>query len=295
MGRWAGEPGRWRGRVEWWDTATGTRRDQTPDQPEPVRIVAYSPDGRTLFSCGYRKQPDEAMLWDVAGGARSRPLLRSLGRVRVRQAVFHPSGRVLLLACGDGRARLWDIQADTELDPGRPLSHAAPVSACAFDPDGRRVLTGCQDGSARLWDAEAHRPLLEALRHDAEVSAVTFSPDGRTLLTGSLDGTARFWDAGSGNPLGPPLRHAEGVRAVSFDAAGQRAGTAGRDQAVHQWQLPPPPLEGSAERIRLWAEALTGMELDPQGALRELSADDLAERRRRLEASGGPPRLPPAA
>ncbi len=37
----------------------------------------------------------------------------SLGRVRVRQAAFHPAGRVLLLACGDGRARSWDVEADS--------------------------------------------------------------------------------------------------------------------------------------------------------------------------------------
>jgi WD40 repeat protein len=294
MGRWAGVPGRWRGRVEWWDPATGTQRDQTPDQPEPVRIVAYSPDGRTLFSCGHRKRPDEAALWDVATGARLRPLLRSLGRVRVRQAAFHPAARrVLLLACGDGRARLWDVEADIELDPARPLAHTGPVVACAFDAEGRRALIGCQDGTARLWDVEARRPLLEALRHDAEVSAVAFSPDGRTLLTGSLDGTARFWDAGSGQPLGPALRHAEGVRAAAFDADGRRAATGGRDQAVHQWPLPPPPMEGSAERIRLWAEVLTGMELEPHGAVRELSADDLRERGRRLGELGGPPHIPP--
>jgi WD40 repeat protein len=163
--------------------------------------------------------------------------------------------------------------------------------ACVFDPEGRQVLTGCQDGTARLWDVAARRPLLEALRHDAEVCAVAFSPDGRTLLTGSLDGTARFWDAGSGKPLGPALRHGEGVRAVAFDASGRRAATGGRDRAVHQWRLPPPPVEGSPERIRLWAEVLTGMELDPQGAVRELSADDLGSRRRRLEELGGPPRI----
>jgi WD40 repeat protein len=294
MGRWAGVPGTWRGRVEWWDPAGGARRDETPDQPEPIRIVAYSPDGRTLFSCGYRKYPEEAALWDVATGRRLRMLMRSLGRIRVRQAAFHPAGRGLLLACSDGRARLWDVGSDTEVDPGRPLVHAAPVVACAFDPEGRRALTGCQDGSARLWDMATRRPLLETLRHDAEVSAVAFSPDGRTLLTGSVDATARFWDADSGKPLGPALRHADGVRAAAFDAGGRLAVTGGRDQAVHHWHLPPPPVDGSVERIRLWSEVLSGMALDPNGTVRDLSAEDLGMRQRRLEALGGPPRLPSA-
>jgi WD40 repeat protein len=294
MGRWAGPEGFWHGRVEWWDPAAGVRRGETPDQPAPIGVVVYSPDGRRLFACGNRLDLEGgAALWDVATGKRLRPLLRSLAPVHVLQAAFDPGGRVLLLACSDGRARLWDTESDSEVDPDRPLAHAGAVMACAFDPEGRRALTGCQDGTARLWDVAARRPLLEPLRHEAAVSAVAFSPDGRTLLTASLDGTARFWDADSGKPLGPALGHAEGVRAVAFDRGGRRAATGGKDGAVRQWRLPPPPVEGSPERVRLWAEVLTGTELDPQGAVRELSTDTLGARRRRLEELGGPPRLPP--
>ena len=42
------------------------------------------------------------------------------------------------------------VEADTEVDPDRPLAHAGAVMACAFDPSGRRALTGGQDGTARL-------------------------------------------------------------------------------------------------------------------------------------------------
>src|SRR5262249_53182796 len=101
---------------------------------------------------------------------------------------------------------------------------------------------------------------------------------------------ARFWDASSGWPLGPVFAHAEGVRCVAFDRDGRRAATGGKDGAVRQWRLPPPPMKGSPERIRLWAEVLTGMELAPQGAVRELAAAELEKRRQRLEELGGPPR-----
>jgi WD40 repeat protein len=294
MGRWVGKAGFWRGRVQWWDPAVGTRLGETPDQPEAVRIVVYSPDGRRLFACGNRPgQEQGGALWDVATGRRLRPLLGSLGPLVVRQATFDPGGRVLLLACSDGKARIWDTEADVEVDSDRPLVHTAAVTACAFDPEGRRVLTGCQDGTARLWDVEARRLLVEPLRHDAEVSAVAFSPDGRTLLTASLDGTARFWDPGSGKLLGPALGHGDSVRAIAFDRAGRRAATGGRDGTVRQWRLPPPPVAGSLEQVRLWVEVLAGKELDSEGAVHDLSADDLGERRRRLEELGGPPQIPP--
>jgi WD40 repeat protein len=274
-----------------WDTDAGTRRWQTPDLPAVSGVLAYDPDGGRLFTCGGESAAQGgAALWDAASGRQLRPLLRSksLEGVSVRQAAFHPGGRVLLLACDDGRARLWDVEADTEVDPDRPLMHAAPVTACAFDPEGRLVLTGCRDGTAQLWDAQARRALGEPLRHEAEVSAVAISPDGRTLLTGSLDGTARFWDARSGQPLGPALGHADGVLAVTFHPDGSRAATGGKDATVRQWHTPAAPMAGDARHVRLWAEVHSGLELDAQGAVHALPDEAVEARRGLLEAGEGP-------
>jgi WD40 repeat protein/serine/threonine protein kinase len=286
VGRWSGVLSAWRGRVELWDSATGQRRWQSPDQPSPIGGIAFHPDSQSFVSWSRYDYEGEAALWDVASGRRLRPLLKALGEVRVRQAVFHPDGRELLLACDDGRARLWDVTADTEIDRGRPMDHAGVVTACAFAAEGRQLLTGCRDGSARLWDATTCQPLLEPLRHEAEVSSVAFSPDGRTLLTGSLDGAARFWDSRSGRPLGPTLWHADGVRTVAFHPDGRRAATGGKDFSVRQWYVSASSLGGSPEHIRLWVEALSGLELDELGAVHELSTEAQEQRRRRIEELG---------
>ena len=47
--------------------------------------------------------------------------------------------------------------------------------------------------------------------------------------------------------------------------------------------------QGEVEHIVLWAQVLTGMELDADGAFRTLSVDDWHQRRQRLEALGGSP------
>jgi WD40 repeat protein len=284
MGRWSGKLGYWRGRAEWWHGAG--RRWQTADQPSPMSVVAFDPDGKRLFACCVNPPAEGgAALWDVADGRQLRELRGLPGQVRVRQAAFQPGGRLLLLACDDGRARLWDPDADAEVGPDRPLAHAAPVTACAFDAQGRRALIGCRDGTAQLWDLQTRRPLIGPLRHEAEVTAVAFSPDGHTLLTGSLDGTARFWDAVSGQPLGPTLWHGDGVLAVAFSADGRRAATGCKDFTARQWHTPALPVEGEPGRVRRWAEALTGLELDEQGAVRALSPEAL--RQRREAAAGG--------
>jgi WD40 repeat protein len=280
MTRWSGVLGAWRGRAEVWDVATGQRRWQTPDLPEVLNAVAYSPDGRLLFTCGRPPENGSAgALWDVATGAQVRPLLAPLGSIRVRRAVFHPAGGRLLLGCDDGRARLWNVDTDAEVAPERLLGHAGAVTAVAFDRTGERCLTGCRDGTAHLWDVRTGLELTVPLRHEAEVSTVAFSPDGLTLLTGSLDGAVRFWDARSGQPLGPTRWHSGSVRAVTFRPDGQRVAVAADEGIVSQWQVPVPPVDGNPEQIQRWVETLSGLTLDEQGAVHESSGSNVAEQR----------------
>jgi WD40 repeat protein len=235
-------------------------------------LLAYSSDARVLFTCGRAGTTTVAALWDVKTGKQPRSLLRSLGQVRIDAAAFRPGGRELLLACDDGRVRLWDVSRDSEIDPDRPLLHPGPVARIAVDAAGERLLSGCRDGTARLWDLRTRTALLPALPHDAEVNAVAFSPDGRTLLTSTLDGALRFWDAASGEPLGATRWHRVTRAVVDFHPDGSRIATSGEDGIVRQWHAPAPPWQGSPEQARLWVEELTGLTLDEQGTVSERSA-----------------------
>jgi hypothetical protein len=51
----------------------------------------------------------------------------------------------------------------------------------------------------------------------------------------------------------------------------------------------PPPLEDNPERISLWLNITTGMELDDAGEVHVLDAETWHQRHRRLEQLGGPP------
>jgi WD40 repeat protein/tRNA A-37 threonylcarbamoyl transferase component Bud32 len=280
MGRWSGQKSAWRGRAEVWDAASGRRRWQTADLPNPVGTMAYSPDGRSLFACGRDSSGAGAGLWDTATGTGLRPLLAPLGRVRVHRVAFHPDGRSLVVACDDGVARVWDVEADAEIGADHRLVHSAAVTAVACDRAGARVLVGCRDGTACLWDLRTRAALLPPMRQEAQVSAAAFSPDGQTLLTGGADGAARFWDAASGQPLGPTRWAQGGLHCVAFHPDGRRIAGGGETAAVYQWHTPPPPLEGTPERIRLWAEGLSGLALDEEGAVRALSPAEVNQRRR---------------
>jgi len=83
----------------------------------------------------------------------------------------------------------------------------------------------------------------------------------------------RLWETRTGKPIGLPF---EG------SALGQDAD--GRAMSLVLW---PAPLQADPERIVLWTQILTGMEVE-QAAVRVLDPSTWAERRRRLDELGGP-------
>jgi WD40 repeat protein len=168
------------------------------------------------------------------------------------------------------------------------LQHQGLVRAVAFSPDGRTLATGGMDRAARLWDVSTGRLRVPPLLHRDTVSCLAFAADGRNVLTGSHDRTARLWDVQTGKPLGPPLRHDELVEAAACCRDGQTVLTGGPDSTARLWRVPT-PVAGGVEQISLWVEVLSGKELQPDGAVRVLTAEQWRQRRQRLEAVGGAP------
>jgi hypothetical protein len=75
---------------------------------------------------------------------------------------------------------------------------------------------------------------------------------------------------------------------VAFGATGRTVLTGCADGKARLWQIPL-PLEGQVERIVLWAQVRTGMELAPDGEARALDPPAWQQRQHRLEELGGPP------
>ena len=266
-------------RLRFWDSTTH-RLLTTLDFPSCLNAI-FSPDGRTIlvseldqplkvFSLDGAKNPEEGMprpsqvFWEMS---------------------FSPDGRKLLTKDTNG-FQLWDAGTFQRLQNWKEPTG----TTCLFYPDGKRILlvTG---GFPHCWDA-ATGTELELPRFHAEggLSKGVFSPDGRRILTAGSDGVARLWDVATGQTLGPPLGR-DSTSQVAFSHDGRKLITAGRHGRITVWNEPA-PLEGDSERLRLWIEVHTGLELEHDEAIQELGVDALKQRRRRLDEVGGPPTLP---
>lgn len=131
------------------------------------------------------------------------------------------------------------------------------------------------------------KPIEPPLQHHAWVRAVALSANGKIALTDSQDKTARLWETESGKPIGPPLRHQDYVVSVALSADGKIALTGSLDK-TRLWKVPQ-PMRGDPERILLWTQVITGLEVDALTAVRVLDAATWQQRRQRLQELGGPP------
>jgi eukaryotic-like serine/threonine-protein kinase len=113
--------------------------------------------------------------------------------------------------------------------------------------------------------------------------------NGKSVLTGSRDNTARLWEAATSKPLGPPFQHQALVGAVAISPDGKNLLT-GSGNNSRLWHMPR-PIEGDPERILLWAQVITGLELDEFDGTRGLNATAWERRRLRLQELGGAPPL----
>jgi WD40 repeat protein len=262
-----------------WNAVTGIPIGLPLNHEDQVNGMAFSPDGRTVVTCGNRT----VRFWEAATG---KPLpLPSFQLNRSLEALaWSPNGRSVVTAAGSA-VRFWEVATGKPI--GQPLTVKGCFRAVAFSPDGLMLLTGSTK-NAQLWNVKTGQPIGPPLPHQGSISAVGFSPDGRTMVTGSYDRTARLWEVATGKPIGPPLVHDDEIGDVVFSPDGRTMVTGSYDRTARLWPVPS-PVTGEPDRVRLWVEVLTGMELDDEGVISMLDAPTWQQRRGRLRHLGGPP------
>lgn len=210
--------------VQVWNTDTGHEATTMTGHSASVTGVAFSPDGRTIASCG--EDDRKARIWDSETGEQVAGLNPNLQALR--QPAFSPDGTRLAIA-SYARYSLWNTES-WELIAIND-AHSQQTYGIAFSPDGAQLATAGTSREIRLWDAQTGQLKATLSGHASDVWSVAFSPDGRRLASASSDGTVKIWNTHGDNGLMSP-GHAHHVYCVDFSPDGRQLASGSRRFAI---------------------------------------------------------------
>ncbi len=237
--------------VKLWDTeewrlvrSLENETNSTVNSLSPIDIAVFSPDGRHIAVA----QPSSLRVWDTETGrqlVRWHPFPESTYRPHfgsITDVAFSPQGRYLASVGLDRTAKVWDVEAGTQLlDIDIFLNYVLTVD---WSPDGGQFATAGYDGRAIVWDRATGQEVARFESHQrGAVLSLDYSPDGTHIVTSGRDGSVRAWDAETGiqlyelperaepvSRLSPPRRP---VEHVSYSPRGDRFLTISSSQSFN--------------------------------------------------------------
>jgi RNA polymerase sigma factor (sigma-70 family) len=226
------------GTVRLWDVASGKERGRLECQYGDGRLLALSPDGKTLAVTGSN---NTVRRWDITTG-------RELDAERGTQGAVHtvavaPDGKEVATGGSDGVVRFWDRATGKELRSFR--AHLQQINALAYTPDGRRLATASGSfEAAALWDVPSCKEVrsISGAEKAGSVYNLCFSPDGKKLALTTFDSNMpmnepliQLVDAATGKVERTVARGR--FDRVVFSPNGRTLAGSGMDAKVHLWDV----------------------------------------------------------
>ncbi len=204
----------------------------------PVRVAAYSRDGRSLAVAGRT-----ARVWDCRTATFATPEIPH--PAPVLRLVFNGRGDRLATACADGNARVFAVPPGPRgagpLFAPLPNRAPAPPGNLPVDPvfvaSDRGLLTLGFSGIVHWWDAETGREVRQIVSQWG-YSFTAASPDGKHLVVAGLSSGGRLWQVNPARAVGQKFAHGNHIYAAAFSPDGQVLLTVGADRTARLWDVP---------------------------------------------------------
>jgi WD40 repeat protein len=162
-----------------------------------VYCIDVSPDGRRLLA---GDKAGRVQVFELATGSLAYPSLEH--PAEIKQAVFSPDGRYIIVWEAGVRLVFWDAESGQIIPDFFGKELVTDQLSVNRDP-GHPVLLTRKDNAVQLWDLALRQPVGLPLVHGKidqngqpnreGLQLATVSYDGRTVVTPSIDRTARVW------------------------------------------------------------------------------------------------------
>jgi WD40 repeat protein/serine/threonine protein kinase/Flp pilus assembly protein TadD len=202
------------GRKETWEWRYVNRlcnigRFAFDDHRGSISGLAYSPDGRRLFSAG---RDGMVMVRDLVDGTNDRLTIPPNGPDDLSSLSVSPSdGRYLAIGAGSGIVYIWDVRA-RRIAANWPAHEPAWPMLVGLSPDSRYLATA-SGAVVKVWDlgrmladasdpdSKSHQPptAVTCMTAPALLIRICWSPDGRYVGGCSMGrDNVRVWEAATG-------------------------------------------------------------------------------------------------
>lgn len=161
---------------------------------EAVQSVAWTPDGKTLITGGFR----QIRLWDAATfQEQARIEAKLVGPVTA--LAVSPDQRSLFAADGEtggaGFIHRFDLTTRTLATTWK--AHDDSIYALRLAPGGQALASAAADKLAKLWNPADQKLIAFYEGHTNHVLSVAFNQDASQIATAGADREIKVWDVKS--------------------------------------------------------------------------------------------------
>ncbi|MEL6896472.1 MAG: WD40 repeat domain-containing protein, partial [Planctomycetota bacterium] len=194
-----------------------------------VTAIAFSRDGRTLYSAG---TDGLVRVWSMATGQSTASLMDGIGAIECMD--LSRDNRRLIVGGSDGWVRIWDLEQQSVRRCSLPHGK---VTTLKFSNDGNHFASGGADNRVRIWNAKTLE-LEKQINMTHYVGVVRWGKRDTVVIASDSNGIVKLWDI-------PPqqerrLNRGPPGRAITMDPDTNLLSVFGANFRVATWDLNTP-------------------------------------------------------